>query len=137
MRRSLLVLVSAALTLVAVIPHAQSALPETAVVAGPGAWSSTYATPLVVYEEGGSVVFRNADLLNHDVVSIERGGDEAPWCVGYAKGDCPLFWTPLIGLGQSVPVYGLDATVPGDTYRYYCTLHPWMNGTLVATERLD
>ena len=50
----------------------------TAIVAGPGAASTTYATPVMVTQVGGPVSFTNADLPQHDVVSDERAPDGQP-----------------------------------------------------------
>ncbi|MBW3583986.1 MAG: hypothetical protein KY455_12910 [Euryarchaeota archaeon] len=137
MRPSLLFALVGLSLLFAALPSGDAALPQQTVVAGPGAWLTTYATPAVAVEQGGSLSFTNSDLLHHDVVSREKGVDDAPWCSGYATGDCPLFWSPLIGLGETTPVVGLEETTPGTAYTYYCTLHPNMTGTLVALERRD
>src|SRR5439155_436194 len=39
------------------------------IVAGPGAYATTYATPAVVIPQGGSVSFASLDLPQHDVVA--------------------------------------------------------------------
>jgi plastocyanin len=91
------------------------------IVAGPGAASSTYATPVMVTQVGGPLSFTNLDLPQHDVTADEAGPDGRP-----------LFHTPLIGIGQTVPVEGLDQVQSGRTYGFYCTLHPGMRGSLIV-----
>lgn len=103
------------------------------VVAGPGAFQAGYATPVSLAAPGGGLTFHNLDLPQHNVVAHHAiGPDDNPWCDDYATGECPAFWSPLIGLGSSAQVQGLDALELG-TYEFYCTLHPWMEGTLVVT----
>jgi plastocyanin len=91
------------------------------IVAGPGASSSTYATPVMVTQVGGPLSFTNLDLPQHDVTADEIG-----------PGGRPLFHTPLIGIGQTVAVDGLDPVQAGKTYGFYCTLHPGMRGSLIV-----
>jgi polyvinyl alcohol dehydrogenase (cytochrome) len=91
------------------------------IVAGPGAASSTYATPVMVIQVGGPLSFTNLDLPQHDVTADELGADGRP-----------LFRTPLIGIAQTVPVEGLDQVQAGQTYGFYCTLHPGMRGSLIV-----
>jgi polyvinyl alcohol dehydrogenase (cytochrome) len=86
-----------------------------AVVAGPGAASTTYLTPVMVTQPGGPLNFTNLDVAQHDVIS-----------------DQGLFRTPLIGLGQTAPVEGLDAVQSGQSYPFHCSLHPGMRGTLIV-----
>jgi hypothetical protein len=91
------------------------------IVAGPGAASSSYATPVMVTSVGGPLSFTNLDLPQHDVVSVDKGA-----------GGAPIFRTPLIGLGQTVPVEGLDAVQAGRTYEFFCSIHPGMRGNLIV-----
>ena len=91
----------------------------TAIVAGPGAASTTYATPVMVTQVGGPVSFTNADLPQHDVVSDELAPDGQP-----------LFRSRLSGIGEVVPVEGLDRVQSGQQYGFYCSIHPGMRGTL-------
>lgn len=90
-------------------------------MASPGAASSTYATPVMVTQVGGPLSFTNLDLPQHDVTADELGTDGRP-----------LFRTPLIGIGQTVPIEGLDQVQAGQTYGFYCTLHPGMRGSLIV-----
>jgi plastocyanin len=88
---------------------------DAQIVAGPGAVATTYATPAVTMPRGGSATFTNLDPIQHDVVSTQPG----------------LFSTPLIGIGQSTPVTGVEALAPG-SYGFYCSLHANMTGTLTV-----
>jgi polyvinyl alcohol dehydrogenase (cytochrome) len=91
------------------------------IVAGPGAASTTYATPVMVTQVGGPLSFTNADIPQHDVISEAVGPDGAP-----------LFRTPLIGIGEVVPVEGIDRVESGRSYGFYCSIHPGMRGTLIV-----
>ena len=93
----------------------------TAIVAGPGAASTTYATPVMVTQVGGPVSFVNSDLPQHDVVSDDRAPDGQP-----------LFRSRLSGIGEVVPVEGLDRVQSGRQYGFYCSIHPGMRGTLLV-----
>lgn len=108
----------------------------TQVVTPPGSQYYGYAPPVVVTQQDGTVTYTNADLVRHNVVQDPRedgvaGDGSAPWCNQFDPGQCPLFWTELIGLSQSAEVQGLEDTPPG-SYSFYCTLHPGMQGTLVV-----
>ena len=46
--------------------------------------------------------------------------------------ECPVFWTKLIGLGQSTDVKGIDKVKPGTVYSFFCTIHPGMKGKLIV-----
>lgn len=90
------------------------------VVAGPGAASVTYLTPVaLVQADAPSLSFLNLDLAQHDV-------DHRP-----APGQPKLFDSPLIGTGQSTQVVFSGPLTPGQ-YEYYCSIHPNMSGTLIA-----
>jgi polyvinyl alcohol dehydrogenase (cytochrome) len=93
----------------------------TAIVAVPGSTYSSYATPAMVTQVGGPLSFVNLDLPQHDVVSDALG----------AKGR-PLFASRAGGLGQVVPVEGLERVRPGHTYAFHCSIHPGMRGTLIV-----
>jgi plastocyanin len=93
----------------------------SAVLAGPGAASTTYATPAMVTQSGGSLSFANLDVAQHDVVSVEKG-----------PGDKPLFQSPLIGFGQTAAVEGTDRLAAGKTYEFFCSIHPGMRGQLIV-----
>jgi plastocyanin len=90
------------------------------VISGPGASTYGYLTPVVLATVGGSVSYTNADIARHDVVSEEKGPD-----------GLPLFRSDLAGLGETVPVKGMDRVQAG-TYGFYCSVHPGMKGQLVV-----
>lgn len=81
----------------------------------------TYLAPMQVILVGDSLNHTNEDSVEHNVVSNESGPDGKPW-----------FDSPLIGAGETaaVPVEG----VPPGTYRYTCSIHPFMQGTLDIRE---
>jgi polyvinyl alcohol dehydrogenase (cytochrome) len=116
----------------------QNAAPQ--VVAGPQAQFYGYLTPAMVVSKGaGRLVYSNLDVVRHDVVQDVRADGVAskgkdPWCKRFRKGSCPVFWAPLLGLGQSVEVQGLKNTVPGTRYSFFCSLHPGMRGTLLVVD---
>ena len=91
------------------------------VVAGPGAASTGYVTPVMTAQKGGPLSFVNLDVVQHDVVAKDNGPDGKP-----------LFRSKLIGLGESAPVEGLDKVQSGQSYEYYCSVHPGMRGTLIV-----
>lgn len=104
------------------------------VLAQPGSFATSYTTRATVAQKGGRLTFVNGDLQPHDVVAYgHTGPGDQPWCAKFPKGKCPLFWSELIGAGQTTPVQGLENLEPGSTYTFYCTIHPSMRGTLVAT----
>lgn len=113
------------------------ALPAQAspvVVTGPGSYIAGFTTPVVTYVAGQTVTLVNADVQPHNVVAVgaTRPDGSAPWCFGYTSGTCPLFWSDLIGLGESTEVLGLADTTPGTVYDFYCDYHPSMVGVLVS-----
>jgi polyvinyl alcohol dehydrogenase (cytochrome) len=91
------------------------------IVAGPGAASTSYATAVASTSVGGSLNFVNLDVAKHDVTSVDKGPDGKP-----------LFNTPLIDLGESAAVEGLDRVTSGRTYEFFCTIHPGMRGRLAV-----
>jgi outer membrane protein assembly factor BamB len=91
------------------------------IVAGPGASSSTFATPVMVTPVGGPLNFLNLDAVQHDVTSDAKAPDGGP-----------LFHSKLIGLGETAPIDGLDRVVSGQTYGFYCSIHPGMTGQLIV-----
>jgi polyvinyl alcohol dehydrogenase (cytochrome) len=110
------------------------------IVAGPQAQFSGYLTPAMVFSKAsGKVVYTNLDVVRHDVVQDVRTDGVAskgkdPWCKRYAKGRCPVFMAPLLGLGESADLQGLKNTVAGKTYTFYCSLHPGMRGSLAVVD---
>jgi plastocyanin len=112
---------------------APGAATNPAVVAIPGTFLTTYATPVTVIPEGGKLSFINLDVAEHDVIAKENGARTD--CPAYLKRGslCPLFWTTLIGLSTtSTPVIGVEDAQAGKTYDFYCTKHPGMFGKLIV-----
>lgn len=104
-----------------------------AVVSGPGAAITGYATPAAIAHAGMSLQYLNADSDIHNVVSNAYGSDTNPWCAthGYAKGKCPLFRSEDFGLGQYGEVAGVAALRAGSSYGFFCSYHATsMKGTL-------
>jgi polyvinyl alcohol dehydrogenase (cytochrome) len=93
----------------------------SAIVAGPGAASTTYATPVMATQRDGALSFANLDVAQHDVVAVEKGPDGKP-----------LFQTPLIGFGETAPVEGTNRVAAGQTYDFFCSIHPGMRGQLIV-----
>ncbi|HEY2429906.1 MAG TPA: hypothetical protein VGI06_13300, partial [Acidimicrobiales bacterium] len=91
------------------------------VVAGPGAYATTYATPIMVVGAGGTLSFANEDLQQHDVTAAAVGPDGRP-----------LFQSALIGLGEVADVRGVSRLHPG-SYGFFCSIHPGMHGTLIVS----
>jgi plastocyanin len=110
--------------------------PAAQAVTGFGAQSYGYLTPVVVVSKGGTVTYTNLDIVRHDVVQYAtahvHGSSRRPWCRQFPRRLCPIFYSPLIGLGQSEAVQGLRYVKPGQVYTFYCTLHPGMRGTLIV-----
>jgi hypothetical protein len=112
---------------------------ESAVVAGPFAESAGYADPTVEVESGGRLIFRNFDLVGHDVVHDVAadgfgGSTDMPWCGEghHTDGPCPVFWSPVIEAGETTVVLGMRNVEAGRSYSFFCTLHHSMQGTLVV-----
>ena len=110
------------------------------IISGPQAQFSGYLTPaMVASKASGRVIYTNLDVVRHDVIQDVRtdgvaGKGKDPWCKRFAKGKCPVFWTPLLGLGESAEVQGLKNTAAGKTYTFYCSLHPGMRGSLAVVD---
>lgn len=114
-----------------------------AVVALPQAKVYGYATPVIVVSQGEDVTFSNIDTDLHDVVhDVETDGFGSErmlrWCRGEKEDGhdhsqaCPLFWTPLLGLGDTARIRGLGNVEPGETYTFFCTRHHGMKGRLIV-----
>jgi len=104
---------------------------------------NTYAPDTLVVSRSLGLTYVNADTASHDVVaySAKRPDGSAPWCDAFedtyapASVDCPLFWSELIPGGGSVErVQGLQDTVVGREYEFYCSIHPYMRGTIKVVE---
>lgn len=104
---------------------------------------NTYLPDTLVVSRSLGLSYVNVDTASHDVVALEarRPDGSAPWCANFedpehpASQDCPLFWSPLIpGGGSETPVLGLADTKVGSTYTFYCSIHPYMTGTIQVVE---
>ncbi len=127
-----------ALMLVPTVANAVSVPPAYVVTSGPGSQFYGYTAPVIVIEKGGAVTYVNLDIAMHNVVQDPAadgiaGSNKQPWCRSYKKGQCPLFWTKQIAVGQQTEVLGLDKIEPGASYTFFCTLHESMRGTLVVS----
>jgi len=125
-----------------------AAAPAEAVVAT--SFGHVYAPPVIVVVAGHPATYLNADIDPHDIVATSeaagqgelpkgaRPAGSAPWCADYdgpLRGMlCPLFWTPVLQTGGAHEILGVSDAVPGETYGFYCTLHPYMTGTLVVVD---
>lgn len=132
--RIILSVAASALSLTLLAPaHAQT---EPVIVAGPGSYlfAGTYYTPVSVVAKGGDLTLYNLDIQLHDVVASTAVGPDTPWCAEkkVPLGKCPLFYTDLISLGESAPLQGTENLTPGQRYAFKCSIHPWMQGTLVT-----
>src|SRR5688500_16532013 len=93
---SLAAVVVVAIGFVPVTPASADPLPPY-VVAGRSADGFVYYNPVVATTVGGSLTMISADPLDrHNVVSEAVGPDTQSWCVNYATGACPLFWSRLV-----------------------------------------
>ena len=113
MRRISLCSVLACLILGSAAP-AQAAVAVTA----PGGFVAGFVPPVVVIAEGD---FASKKLAK-----------KSPWCSGFDRGKCPLFWSPTITTGESTEVQGLGGVKSGQQYAFFCSLHPGMKGTLIV-----
>ena len=111
---------------------------DAQVVSGPTAKYYGYLTPVVIIQKGGPLTYTNLDVERHNVVQDvaadgAHGSGKAKWCKLFNRGRCPLFYSALIGLGQSESVKGLGSLKPFPAvYTFYCTLHPGMKGKLIV-----
>lgn len=141
-RRSLSALAVAA---ACAMPASAHAVGTPVIVSGPGSYITNYTQPVAVAQPGDDVLYVNADAQPHDVVARTFGPDTAAYCdddidpfqVGVQRrfpvGGCPVFWTPLITIGQQAPVQGLDNVQGGPRiYDFFCTIHGNMEGQLVV-----
>jgi plastocyanin len=94
--------------------------PVTAtIVAGP---QNLYYTQRIAAPVSGRLTFANLDTQAHDVVSRATAPDGSP-----------LFRSPLVGTQQTGDVTGFNRAAPGQTYPFFCTIHPGMTGEVLAT----
>lgn len=110
----------AATTLAALAALAAAATPARADQRISAEFRDRYANPNVTIDPGERLTFFNGDVDDHSVTATSRGGDGRP-----------LFDTGLIGTGREVEVTGATRLAPG-AYGYYCTLHPFMTGSVTV-----
>jgi plastocyanin len=101
------------------------------IVSGPLAAASGYLTPNTTIGAGESVDYMNLDLVAHDVTS------EAIYRPKRKRGKPrpsprALFRSELIGFGQSSALTGIERAKPGQTYPFYCSIHPSMLGSVTV-----
>lgn len=106
-------------------------------VTGPGGFAAGFLPPVVVIAPGEGITYANGDIAPHNFVALDsfmtkKQAKKAKWCSGYNQGKCPLFWSPTISLGKTTEVLGLENVASGETYSFYCSLHPGMKGTLIV-----
>jgi plastocyanin len=108
-----------------------------------GAQSQIVAVPIDQYATTSMVVskrlganYTNLDNNLHDVVARDdyRPDGSAPWCDDFQSGKCPLFYTPLIGNQKMEKVQGLADAEAGRDYTFYCSIHPYMTGTISVVD---
>lgn len=145
--KAIAVVIGAGIVVVGATPVGAGALDQTrpAAIALPQAKVYGYATPVIVISKGEQVTFTNLDTDLHDVVQdVETDGFGSEkmrrWCRndddrGHAHdhGDaCPVFWSGLVGLGDTTRILGLNNVEPGTTYTFFCTRHHGMKGQLIV-----
>ncbi|MDQ3933959.1 MAG: cupredoxin domain-containing protein [Actinomycetota bacterium] len=79
-----------------------------------------YSSTVITIDQGEALFFRNIDLQQHDLVSKDQAGGK------------PIFGTPLLGPGEEALVQGVQQ-LKGGSYPFFCTVHPFMTGTLNVT----
>lgn len=103
------------LATLAVLLCASPASADGQITAGP---PNRYITTEVTIDQGERVTFSNTDVAEHDVLARDPGPDGKP-----------LFRSELTGFGGTAPVEGTEYLTTG-SYRFLCSLHPQMEGTL-------
>ena len=106
-------------------PTATVSMPQGSGLPGCEETNECFVPSEVSVDVGGSVTWTNDDSLLHFVTAGNLKED--PGMVGY---DYPNgFESPLMNPGESYTVEDLKE----GTYPYFCTVHPWMTGTLYVT----
>ncbi len=107
-------------------PTATVSMPQGSVTPGCEKTDECFIPSEVSVDVGGSITWTNDDSALHTVAAGNLKED--PNMVGY---DYPNgFQSGLINAGDA---YTVEDLVEG-TYPYFCTVHPWMVGTLYVTE---
>lgn len=106
-------------------PTATVSMPQGSGLPGCEETNECFVPSEVSVDVGGSVTWTNDDSLLHFVTAGNLKED--PGMVGY---DYPNgFESPLMNPGESYTAEDLKE----GTYPYFCTVHPWMTGTLYVT----
>jgi plastocyanin len=79
-----------------------------------------YSSSVITIDQGEALLFRNADLNRHDLVSKAQADGK------------PLFSTPILTTGGEAVVQGAQQ-LKGGNYEFFCTVHPYMTATLTVT----
>jgi len=95
--------------------------PGPTIIAGTGAQTTGYLTPVMATRVGGPLNFANGDVAQHDVTAARLGPD-----------GLPLFRSRRVNNQELAAVEGLDRVQPG-VYDFFCSLHPGMKGKLQVT----
>jgi plastocyanin len=110
MRKRLGLLASAVAALSLTMAPAADAATKTSITVG-----FLYITPTITIKRGDTVKLRNLDPVAHTLTSVAGRFD-----------------TGLVGFNQTRTAAGVRA-LPRGSYKYLCTLHPFMKGTLKVT----
>ncbi len=94
------------------------ALADQTIYAGP---PNQFIGGDITINQGEKVSFTDLDTVEHNVTAEQKGAD--------AK---PLFASASTSTGSSQPVAGTEYLTTG-TYQYFCSIHPWMTGTITVT----
>ena len=108
---------SAVLSVGAVLIAAAPAHADERVYAVP---VNQYSSTVITIDQGEALFFRNIDLQQHDLVAKDQAAGR------------PIFGTPLLGSGEEALVQGAQQ-LKGGNYAFFCTIHPFMTGTLTVT----
>lgn len=102
----------------AVLMPSSAAAANQRIVAFIGAVSSNYQTTSVTMSKGDTVSFQNLDLAPHDVTSTKL------------KKKRPIFQSRIVNFGATTPVTGVHKVKARKSYGYFCSIHPYMKGTI-------
>ena len=106
-------------------PTATISMPQGSGLPGCEETNECFVPAEVSVDVGGSVTWTNDDSLLHFVTAGNLKEDADMVGYDYPNG----FESPLMNPGESYTVEDLKE----GTYPYFCTVHPWMVGTLYVT----
>lgn len=107
-------------------PTATVSMPEGSGLPGCEETDECFVPSEVSVDVGGSVTWTNDDSLLHTVAAGDLQADRNMVGFDYPNG----FNSGIVNPGDS---YTVEDLAEG-TYPYFCTVHPWMVGTLYVTE---